>query len=79
MSTQTPSTQQEYDALPLGTNRPTFAIFGNSSKETVLQACRELHLNAFQTMSVEDVWTRHPYRQGTILCMMFFPIYLLFP
>lgn len=63
MSTQTPSTQEQYDALPLGTNRPSFAIFGNSSKETVLQACRELHLNAFQTMTVEDVWTCHPVRQ----------------
>ncbi len=68
------STNAEYQALPLGKDRPPFGVFGNSTLLTVQEFCTELNLTATQKMTVEDVWTRHPNRvkshQGSIFCFI---------
>ncbi len=68
-----PSTEAEYQALPIGTDRPPFSVFGNSSLSTLQKFCDRLNLTITQTMAVEDVWTRHPNRlshQGSFFCII---------
>jgi hypothetical protein len=58
-----PSTEEEYNSLPLGDKRPSFQVFGNAFSSTIQQICNDLALDGFQKAEVENVWTRHPNRQ----------------
>ena len=63
MLTQTPSTQQEYDALPLGNDRPSFEDFGFALEADVTALILSSNLNPTQAIRVRSVWGRHPGRQ----------------
>ena len=40
----------------------TYTKFGNATLESITRLCKELGLNAVQTIDVEDAWARHSKR-----------------
>lgn len=77
---QNPSNEQDYNALPLGANRPSFEDFGSASLDAVQQYCKDLNLSGLQRIIVESVWTRHPsHRKETGMLFdsfRFYPLHL---
>lgn len=62
MSSQAPSTEKEYDALPLGNDKPSFEDFGFAVEADVTALIYSLGLNPTQAIRVRSVWARHPSR-----------------
>jgi hypothetical protein len=56
------SNEAEYNSLPLGNEKPTFANFAFATENDINKLIAELNLNFTETANVRSVWSRHPSR-----------------